>query len=130
MAGAFRGGPWGRRYRGADILGAMPEPTVLHVVPHTHGDREWYEPFEGYRFRLVRVLDRLIQVLEADRGLRHFHFDGQTAAIEDYLEVRPDAEPSIARLVREGRLGIGPWRILMDEFLCSPETLIRNLQQG
>jgi alpha-mannosidase len=108
----------------------MPAQTVLHVVPHTHWDREWYEPFEGYRFRLVKMVDRLLWVLENDPAFRHFHFDGQTAAIEDYLEVRPEAEERVARLVRDGRLGIGPWRVLMDEFLCSPETLLRNLQQG
>ncbi|MGH7818271.1 MAG: alpha-mannosidase, partial [Candidatus Binatia bacterium] len=108
----------------------MPAQTVLHVVPHTHWDREWYEPFEGYRFRLVKMVDRLLRVLENDPDFRHFHFDGQTAAIEDYLEVRPEAEERVARLVRDGRLGVGPWRILMDEFLCSPETIVRNLQQG
>ncbi|MFN2614535.1 MAG: alpha-mannosidase [Actinomycetota bacterium] len=104
--------------------------VILHVVPHTHWDREWYEPFEGYRFRLLRVVDRLLGVLETDPGFRHFNFDAQTAAIEDYLQVRPHAEPRVARAVREGRLAVGPWRILMDEFLCSPETIVRNLQQG
>ncbi|MGH2830103.1 MAG: alpha-mannosidase, partial [Actinomycetota bacterium] len=107
-----------------------PEPqTVLHVVPHTHWDREWYEPFEGYRLRLVRVLDRLLDVLESP-GAAHFHFDGQTAAIEDYVAVRPEAAPRIRALVAAGRLAVGPWRILMDEFLCSPETIVRNLRQG
>ena len=103
---------------------------VLHVVPHTHWDREWYEPFETYRFRLVGVLDRLLEIMRTDPGFSHFNFDGQTAAIEDYLDVRPEAGTEIAALVREGRLAIGPWRILMDEFLCSAETIVRNLQQG
>jgi alpha-mannosidase len=108
----------------------MPAQTVLHVVPHTHWDREWYEPFEVYRFRLVKVVDRLLEILDADDGFCHFHFDGQTAAIEDYLEVRPAMEAEVAGRVREGRLSVGPWRILMDEFLCSAETLVRNLRQG
>ncbi|MGH2726366.1 MAG: alpha-mannosidase, partial [Actinomycetota bacterium] len=107
----------------------MPR-TVLHVVPHTHWDREWYEPFEVYRFQLVKVVDRLLEVLDTDPDFRHFNFDGQTAAIEDYLEVRAAVEPEVKRFVEAGRLAVGPWRILMDEFLCSPETIIRNLRQG
>jgi mannosylglycerate hydrolase len=107
----------------------MPR-TVLHVVPHTHWDREWYEPVEVYRFQLVKVVDRLLEVLDTDPAFRHFNFDGQTAAIEDYLEVRAAVEPEVKRFVEAGRLAVGPWRILMDEFLCSPETIIRNLRQG
>lgn len=107
----------------------MPR-TILHVVPHTHWDREWYEPLEVYRFQLVKVVDRLLEVLDTDPDFRHFHFDGQTAAIEDYLEVRAAVEPEVKRFVGSGRLAVGPWRILMDEFLCSPETIIRNLRQG
>jgi 2-O-(6-phospho-alpha-D-mannosyl)-D-glycerate hydrolase len=108
----------------------MPARTVLHVVPHTHWDREWYEPFEVYRFQLVKVVDRLLEVLDTDDSFRHFNFDGQTAAIEDYLEVRAAVEPEVKRFVEAGRLALGPWRILMDEFLCSPETIVRNLRQG
>ncbi len=116
--------------RGAAILRAMPAPTVLHVVPHTHWDREWYEPLEVYRFQLVKMVDRLLEVLDTDDDFRHFNFDGQTAAIEDYLEVRAAVEPEVRRFVEAGRLAVGPWRILMDEFLCSPETIVRNLRQG
>lgn len=110
------------------MLGALMKP-VLHVVPHTHWDREWYEPFEGYRFRLVVMVDALLDLLERDPGY-HFHFDGQSAAIEDYLGIRPGARERVSDLVRDGRLTVGPWRILMDEFLCSPETIVRNLRQG
>jgi alpha-mannosidase len=108
----------------------MPAPTVLHVVPHTHWDREWYEPLEVYRFQLVKMVDRLLEVLDTDETFLHFNFDGQTAAIEDYLEVRAAVEPEVRRFVEAGRLAVGPWRILMDEFLCSPETIVRNLRQG
>ena len=107
----------------------MPR-TTLHVIPHTHWDREWYEPLEVYRFQLVKMVDRLLEVLDTDPGFRHFHFDGQTAAIEDYLDVRAAVEPEVRRFVEAGRLSLGPWRILMDEFLCSPETIVRNLRQG
>ena len=42
----------------------------------------------------------------------------------------PRPEPLIRRLIAEGRLAIGPWQILMDEFLVSGETIVRNLELG
>ncbi len=103
--------------------------TIVHLVPHTHWDREWYEPFQTFRLRLVDLVDQLLARMEADGRLR-FTLDGQCATVDDYLEVRPEAEPLIRRLVGEGRLAIGPWQILMDEFLVSGETMVRNLELG
>jgi mannosylglycerate hydrolase len=102
---------------------------VIHLVPHTHWDREWYEPFQTFRMRLVDLVDQLLERMDSDPRLR-FTLDGQAATVDDYLEVRPDAEPLIRRLIAEGRLAIGPWQILMDEFLVSGETIIRNLEFG
>ena len=100
------------------------------IVPHTHWDREWYLPFQTFRLRLVELLDDLLPRLDADPGYAHFLLDGQLAVVDDYLAVRPDAEAVIARLVREGRLAVGPWYTLPDEFLVSAETHVRNLQRG
>jgi mannosylglycerate hydrolase len=103
-------------------------PTV-HLVPHTHWDREWYLPFQRFRLRLVALIDRLLDAMEADPRYR-YTLDGQLATVDDYLEVRPEAEPRIRRLVEEQRLAIGPWQVLMDEFLVSGETILRNLEYG
>jgi mannosylglycerate hydrolase len=103
--------------------------SVVHLVPHTHWDREWYEPFQTFRLRLVDLVDELLERMTADSRL-HFTLDGQCATVDDYLEVRPENEPLIRRLVAEGRLAIGPWQILMDEFLVSGETMVRNLELG
>jgi alpha-mannosidase len=104
--------------------------THLVVVPHTHWDREWYRTHEDFRYRLVGLLDGLLDLLEGDPSFRHFTLDGQTIVLDDYLEVRPQARERIARLVREGRLLIGPWHVLPDEWLVSGEALIRNLRLG
>jgi mannosylglycerate hydrolase len=101
----------------------------VHLVPHTHWDREWYLPFQRFRLQLVRLVDRLLDVMETDARYR-FTLDGQLATLDDYLEVRPEAEPRIRRLVEDGRLAIGPWYVLMDEFLVSGETILRNLEYG
>jgi mannosylglycerate hydrolase len=104
-------------------------PGLLYLVPHTHWDREWYEPFQRFRLRLVDLVDGVLDRAEADRRFC-FTFDGQTAMLEDYLEIRPEAEPRIQALVATGQLAVGPWRILSDEFLVSGETLVRNLEAG
>jgi 2-O-(6-phospho-alpha-D-mannosyl)-D-glycerate hydrolase len=107
----------------------MTDRAVVHLVPHTHWDREWYEPFQVFRMRLVDLIDQLLERMDADPRLR-FTLDGQAATVDDYLEVRPEAEPVIRRLIAEGRLAIGPWQILLDEFLVSGETIVRNLELG
>lgn len=107
----------------------MSRRAVLHVVPHTHWDREWYEPFQTFRMRLVELVDQLLEQMDEDPLFR-FTLDGQLATVDDYLEVRPEEEPRVRRLVAEGRLAVGPWQILMDEFLVSAETIVRNLELG
>jgi len=107
----------------------MKPRITVHLVPHTHWDREWYQPFQVFRMRLVELVDRVLDMLEADPTFR-FTLDGQCATIDDYLEIRPQAAARIRRFVGEGRLAVGPWQILMDEFLCSGETIIRNLEWG
>ena len=99
------------------------------LVPHTHWDREWYLPFQVFRARLVDLIDRVLEAMEADARFR-FTLDGQLSTVDDYLEIRPEAEERIRRLVAEGRLAIGPWQILMDEFLVSGESIVRNLEAG
>jgi hypothetical protein len=98
------------------------------LVPHTHWDREWYEPFDGFLPRLVAMMDTLIGL--GDEGFPHFHLDGQTAMVDDYLAVRPEREPDVKRLATEGRLSLGPWVTQMDEFLTSGESHVRNLEMG
>jgi alpha-mannosidase len=102
----------------------------LVVVPHTHWDREWYRTHEQFRYQLVQLLDGLLDLLEQDSDFRHFTLDGQTILLDDYLEVRPEMRGRIADLVRKGRLLIGPWYVLPDEWLVSGEALIRNLRLG
>ena len=100
------------------------------IVPHTHWDREWYHPLSVFQERLVRFLDALIDLLDREPALRHFHLDGQAALLDDYAALRPEREDDLRRLVTEGRLGVGPWFTQMDEFLTSGESQIRNLEWG
>lgn len=104
------------------------DPTRVTLVPHTHWDREWYDPFSVFSQRLLAMMDTLLDL--ADAGFPHFHLDGQTAMIDDYLAMRPERTEDVQRLVREGKLSAGPWFTQMDEFLTSGESHARNLERG
>jgi mannosylglycerate hydrolase len=103
---------------------------VYHIVSHSHWDREWYKSFEQFRSMLVNMVDDLLDLLERNPEYACFTLDGQTVVLDDYLAVRPEREPEIRRLVQEGRLMIGPWYVLPDEFLVSAEATVRNLLAG
>jgi hypothetical protein len=105
-------------------------PWAIYVVPHTHWDREWYDRFEAYRERLVRMMGKLLDLLEREQGFSAFTFDGHTIAIEDHLAKRPEDRPRIERLIRADRLLVGPWYVLADYLLVSGESIVRNFQEG
>ena len=103
---------------------------TIHVISHTHWDREWYRPFQVFRARLVGLIDALLDLMEARPEYAFFHLDGQTALLEDYLEIRPEQEPRLRRLISAGRILVGPWYTQPDEFLVSGEAVVRNLLRG
>ncbi len=103
---------------------------TVHLIPHTHWDREWYLPRAAFVARLIPALDDLLDRLDASPEFRSFFLDGQTVLLEDYLRVRPDQRQRVSSLVRAGRLQVGPWYVLADELIPSGESLVRNLLLG
>jgi alpha-mannosidase len=103
---------------------------TLHFISHSHWDREWYMSFEQHRFRLVELMDTLLHTLDMNPDFKSFHLDGQVILLEDYLEIKPHMKEKIKKYAAEGRLKIGPWYILQDEFLISGEANVRNLLYG
>jgi len=103
---------------------------ILHVISHTHWDREWYLTFQQFRLKLVELVDDLLELLEHDPQFLHFMLDGQTIVLEDYLLVRPEKEAILRKHIQSGRILIGPWHILPDMFLVAGESHIRNLLEG
>lgn len=103
---------------------------TAHIISHTHWDREWYLPYETHHMMLIKTIDTLLDTFENDPDFKYYHLDGQTILLEDYLEVRPERKELLEKVIKEGRLNIGPWYVLQDEFLTSSESNIRNLQYG
>jgi len=102
----------------------------VFIISHSHWDREWYMPFEQHHMRLVTLVDNLLDIFKHDPDFDSFHLDGQMIALDDYLEVRPERKPEVAAAIRAGKLRIGPFYILQDDFLISPESNVRNMIVG
>ena len=101
----------------------------LHVISHTHWDREWYQPFEQFRLRLTDLLDHLLEIFRRYPDYV-FELDAQTICLEDYLEIRPERRALLKHCIRNGNLRVGPWYVQNDFFLTSGEATIRNLLTG
>jgi alpha-mannosidase len=75
-------------------------------------------------------MDKLIEVLENDDGFKSFHLDGQIIVLDDYLAVRPSMRKRVDALIQKGKLKIGPFYILQDDYLLSGEANVRNALVG
>jgi mannosylglycerate hydrolase len=104
--------------------------TTIHLVSHTHWDREWYLTFQQFRLKLVYLIDHLLNILAHDPNYKYYLLDGQTILLEDYLEIRPERQAELIKQINNGRILIGPWYVSPDEYLVSPESHIRNLLEG
>ena len=104
--------------------------TTVHIISHSHWDREWYQSFETHRMKLIELVDNILDKAENDPEFGGFFLDGQVIAIDDYLEIRPEKRAQVEKCIREGKIQTGPWYILQDEFLTSGEACVRNLQVG
>ena len=110
---------------GADLVGfqqRLAAQNFVRLARHLLGLR-----YEGQMIQVdgrqvkagafpISIDTQEMERMAADPRLR-FTLDGQAATVDDYLEIRPEAEDLIRQLIGEGRLAIGPWQILLDEFL-------------
>ena len=100
------------------------------VVSNTHWDREFRFSFEKTRHNLIRMMDTTLDILENDPTYHSFTMDGHTIMIDDYLELRPERTEQVKKLISEGRLIIGPYYTLAEQFSIGHESIIRNLIYG
>ncbi|WP_414947206.1 alpha-mannosidase [Enterococcus faecium] len=102
----------------------------VYIISHSHWDREWYMAYERHHMRLIELIDDLLELFEVDPSFNSFHLDGQTIILDDYLQVRPEKRQAIQQAINEGKLRIGPFYILQDDFLISSESNVRNMLIG
>lgn len=102
----------------------------VYIISHSHWDREWYMAYEQHHMRLIELIDDLLELFEVDPSFNSFHLDGQTIILDDYLQARPEKRQAIQQAINEGKLRIGPFYILQDDFLISSESNVRNMLIG
>lgn len=102
----------------------------VHIISHSHWDREWYQSFDRHRMKLVELFDDLLELFEKDEEFRHFHLDGQTIALDDYLKIKPHKREALKKVIEQGKLIIGPYYMLQDELLLTGEENVRNALVG
>jgi len=102
----------------------------VHIICNTHWDRAWVYPFQETRLLLLEFMDDLLDLLERDPAFHSFLMDSQTVAVEDYLDLRPEREEQLKKFVEQGRLIVGPWYSLPEEYIVNGESLVRNLVIG
>ncbi|KAA3618905.1 MAG: hypothetical protein DWQ05_05920 [Calditrichaeota bacterium] len=108
----------------------MKKKKTIHVISNSHWDREWGYPFEETRLLLLDFMDELLDLLDNDPEFQSFTFDSQVLGILDYLELRPENTERLKKHVKSGRLIIGPWYSLPEEYLVNGESLVRNVVIG
>lgn len=102
----------------------------IHVIPHSHWDREWYFTTSRSKVYLMKDLKDVLDTLEQDAEFKYFTLDAQAALLEDYLKWMPQDQERITKLVTERRLIVGPWYTQSDQLVISGESIVRNLFYG
>jgi len=108
----------------------------IHIISHTHWDREWYLNSKYTNEWLIDFFEGLFAMLEKEPDYQ-FVLDGQTMLLEDYYtEVRKKGlsvskrKAKLRKYVSEGRIFIGPLYNQPDYQLVSEESIVKNLILG
>ncbi|WP_062351628.1 glycosyl hydrolase-related protein [Bacillus kwashiorkori] len=108
----------------------MDNIKEVSILNHTHWDREWYETFEEFRYKLRNGISFVMDLLDEGK-LDNFFLDGQTIVLDDFKEVVDETEyEKLLSYIKQGKIEVGPWYLLADEFLISGESVIKNLEIG
>lgn len=101
----------------------------IHIVPHSHWDREWYFTLQDTLVLSDFVITDVLEELEKNPEAT-FCLDGQSSVVKDYLKLYPEKKGLINKLAVEGRLTFGPWYTQTDCLYVNGESIIRNLYYG
>lgn len=103
--------------------------TNVHIVNHTHWDREWYfTSMDALVLSDQLFSDAIDELLSNPQA--SFVLDGQLSILDEYVELYPERLTDIKRLIERKQLFIGPWYTQTDAFFTSGESILRNAMIG
>ncbi|MDD8048236.1 MAG: mannosylglycerate hydrolase [Thomasclavelia sp.] len=102
----------------------------IHVVPHSHWDREWYFTTSRSKVYLMKDLKDVLDTLESNDKFKYFMVDAQGSLLDDYIKWKPHDKDRIMKLVQKKKLIIGPWYTQSDQLVISGESIVRNMYYG
>ncbi|MDM8099165.1 glycoside hydrolase family 38 C-terminal domain-containing protein [Oceanobacillus oncorhynchi] len=103
--------------------------TNVHIVNHTHWDREWYfTSMDALVLSDQLFSDAIDELLSNPQA--SFVLDGQLSILDEYVELYPERLTDIKRLIAQKQLFIGPWYTQTDAFFTSGESILRNAMIG
>lgn len=79
--------------------------TNIHIVNHTHWDREWYFTSMDCIVLSDQLFTDVLEELKRQPNAT-FVLDGQLSILDDYLELYPEKLAEIKELVAKGQLFI------------------------
>lgn len=103
--------------------------TNVHIVNHTHWDREWYFTSMDALVLSDQLFSDVLTELSCNPEAS-FVLDGQLSILDDYLDLYPEKLPEIKALIEAQQLFIGPWFTQSDAFFTSGESVLRNAMIG
>lgn len=103
--------------------------TNVHIVNHTHWDREWYFTSMDALVLSDQLFSDVITELQRNPEAS-FVLDGQLSILDDYVELYPEKMNTIKKLIEKKQLYIGPWFTQTDAFFTSGEAVLRNAMIG
>jgi len=102
----------------------------VHVVPHTHWDREWYFTLEDSNILLGDNLMKIIQTFEENPEWGTYTLDAQGSLLDEFAKIHPEMIEKVKSLIKDKKLIVGPWYTQSDTLLVNKEALIRNIFYG
>lgn len=107
----------------------MAEKLIAHGIHHTHWDPYWWFTSQESMVVFAYNMREMLRAFR-DGKIQDFFFDGQTVAIDEYLQLHPEDTEEVRGLVSSDKLVIGPFVSQLDTYMSSGESVVNNLRLG
>ena len=102
---------------------------IANCIHHTHWDPLWYFSAQDAMVSFTYNMKELLRAFDEGK-VKDFFMDGQSAAVQEYLELHPEDASRIRELIKSKKLFVGPFHSQLDCFISSGEAVINNLRLG